>query len=423
MPHRRSISAAPTTHPRIAFFAPLSPMTGGVVDYSEELLPHLGEHFEIDVYTRDGLNPSNPRIASNFQVYGHSEFLGRDKCAPYTEVIYQVGCSADHVPDYDALLRRRGISVLHELNLSGILGAKTLARRRTMAYFYEMYRTESATAFFKVARRFLRNRQFPGYADYDMNRVALRKSRALIVHNGYMQRRLEETLAARRLNTPVHQVPLAVSPPPLSITTAQVPAFKHKLGLAPETFVLGSYGVVHESKRLSVALDAFGRLLHDIPNAVYLLVGPPHSELEVEQVRARGFGDRVRLTGHVEMDDFYRYGLVSDLCLNLRYPTTGGTSSALIRLMSMGKPVIVTNHAQFADLPDEVCWKLSVGPDEVHSLYQLMLRGAQHRTALEQLGDRARSYVEEHHTLAGAGLAYKHVIQAHTKQSRVHRGD
>jgi glycosyltransferase involved in cell wall biosynthesis len=231
-----------------------------------------------------------------------------------------------------------------------------------------------------------------------------------------MRRRLETTLAAWRLTTPVHQVPLAVNPPPRTLPRAQVPWIKRELGIAPDAFVVGSFGVVHESKRLSVALDAFSRLLQDIPNAVYLLVGPPHSELEVEQVRARGLGDRVRLTGHVEMRDFYRYVSASDLCLNLRYPTTGGTSSALIRLMSAGKPVVVTNHAQFAELPDDVCLKLSVGPDEVQSLYQLMLRGARDRTALEQLGDRARRSVEQHHTLAGAALAYKDAILANTTQ-------
>ena len=40
-----------------------------------------------------------------------------------------------------------------------------------------------------------------------------------------------------------------------------------------------------------------------------------------------------------------------DCCLNLRYPGAGETSGIAIRLMGVGKPVIVTDNAENSDFP------------------------------------------------------------------------
>ena len=44
---------------KLAYWSPLSPMGTGVADYSEELLPYLGEGADIHLFL-DGYAPSNP---------------------------------------------------------------------------------------------------------------------------------------------------------------------------------------------------------------------------------------------------------------------------------------------------------------------------------------------------------------------------
>jgi hypothetical protein len=36
--------------PRIAYFSPLGPDPSGISDYSEELLPHLARHWDMDLF-------------------------------------------------------------------------------------------------------------------------------------------------------------------------------------------------------------------------------------------------------------------------------------------------------------------------------------------------------------------------------------
>ena len=44
---------------RIAYISPLNPAPSGISDYSEELLPYLGQHCEITLYADEKLRPTN----------------------------------------------------------------------------------------------------------------------------------------------------------------------------------------------------------------------------------------------------------------------------------------------------------------------------------------------------------------------------
>ncbi len=395
---------------RIAFFAPLSPMRGGVVDFSEELLPHLGEHGHIDVYTRDGLRPTNQALAERFHIRGHGEFLEQDRREPYDQVVYQLGCSSDHVPDYENLLKRPGLCVLHELNLAGIIGAQTFGRRRPQSYVKAVLDNEGPGAALSVMWRFVRARAFPDYLKYDFSRVAVRHSQGLIVHNDFMRRNLAERLDRWRIGRPIYPVRMGVRPAP-AVSAEQARRARIELGFDESTFVLGSFGVVHESKGILTALLAFQRLLERIPNAVYLLVGQLESHALPQTIRDMGLSGRVKTTGYVEMADYYRYAAAIDVGINLRVPQTGGTSAALLRLLSVGRPVIVSKHAQFAEIPDEICLKADVGDQAENSVLAHLLGLRAQPERAQQIGDRARRYISEWHSLEQAARACWEAIQ------------
>ena len=57
-----------------------------------------------------------------------------------------------------------------------------------------------------------------------------------------------------------------------------------------------------------------------------------------------------------------------DVCVNLRHPTMGETSGSVIRSMSLGKPLVVSDVGWFSELPDEFAVKVPVDASEVETL-------------------------------------------------------
>jgi glycosyltransferase involved in cell wall biosynthesis len=74
-----------------------------------------------------------------------------------------------------------------------------------------------------------------------------------------------------------------------------------------------------------------------------------------------------------------------DVCVNLRAPTMGETSGSVIRQLSLGKPVVVSDVGWFAELPDSVA--LKVPPDEhetetLHAALELLARDERARATM-----------------------------------------
>ena len=83
--------------------------------------------------------------------------------------------------------------------------------------------------------------------------------------------------------------------------------------------------------------------------AVWFLWGEQSTPGQVAE--ELGVADRVHITGFLDFDEFAAAIAACDLCLNLRYPTAGETSAALLRTLALGRPTVVSDYAQFAELP------------------------------------------------------------------------
>jgi len=397
---------------RIAFLTPLNPTRSGVSDYSEDLLPELGKLCEIDVFTDDGVEIGNASIARAFRCYGYGDYASAVRERQYDVAALQIACSGHHIPVYEILLRwgrsrDKGpplIVVLHDLNVSGIIGAMTLERGDKIGFFRELLRIEGVSAFIGASMRFLATRRFPEWTTYPMNRLVIQRSDGIIVHNEYMRDAVHRVVRAARSSIPVWKVPMGVPLQPGVVDMDPVAA-KRALGLEGYDLVVSSVGIVDERKRISVALGAFARLLEVVPRAVYLFVGPIAEEYRT-RIEALGLGDAVRVLGRVDTERFYQYIAASDFCVNLRHPAIGETSAALLRLMSMGKPVAITNYAQFKEYPDDCCVKIDLGTGEEDTLLAQMERMAVDPGYRRRIGENAQRYVLEHHTLEQAARGY-----------------
>src|SRR5437763_14831349 len=101
-----------------------------------------------------------------------------------------------------------------------------------------------------------------------------------------------------------------------------------------------------------------------------LVVGEPASNVNFSALLCDG----IIFTGYVDDDEFAAYFAAVDRLVNLRYPSAGETSGTLIRAFEAGKPVAVSDYAQFAELPDDCAVKIAFGDGEVEQLADFFLR-------------------------------------------------
>jgi glycosyltransferase involved in cell wall biosynthesis len=388
---------------RIAYVSPLPPEPSGVADYSAELLPWLAREVAVDAYTSSSAALANVGRWPDIAVRAYEDFPRFRHT--YDATVVHLSCERSAVGPYEVFRRSGGSVVLHDLNLSGLFGALVFDRRPGWQFLFELWKQDSLGAFLIAAYRFLRSRRMPGPHDFWMSRGVIRRSRSIVVHNRWSLERVSQILGRRR--TPVFHVNMGVPVPPLP-TPGDVADARAALGLRADALVLGSFGVVDESKRFSAILRAFRRVAPRLPRAIYLFVGQC-KEAHREQVAGLGLSDRVRLVGRVSLQDFYRYMIATDVAFNLRHPAHGEASAPLLRLMSLAKAVAVSRIAQFDELESGICGKISLEREEDDLVSWMMAMSDDQRRI--GLGQRARAYVEAHHSLESAARAYRNALQ------------
>jgi glycosyltransferase involved in cell wall biosynthesis len=176
---------------------------------------------------------------------------------------------------------------------------------------------------------------------------------------------------------------------------------------------------------LKPALDAFALIAGRDPKALYLFVGEEADQGEIRAHAASlGVQDRVRFLGRQPASAFADLMLVTDIGINLRMPPTNGeTSAALLSLLAVGVPTVVTDVATFSDFPTNVVRKVHWETEGSAGLTKIMLELAADRDARETLGRSALAHVERYHEWPCVAKLYVDAIErvhelTHSKGSR-----
>lgn len=392
---------------RLAYFSPLPPARSGIADYSAELLPELAEHLDVEPFVDDGVRV-DAELARRFTLRPRRSFPELWRTGRFDAVLYHLG---NH-PDYHAGISRLldeapGIVVLHEAMLHHLVRGTTVDRGDAAGYVEEMRYAYGKTGE-AMAQRSLDTGIPLDVWRYPLFERFVDRSLGVIVHNEFTARRV----LASRPGTRIVRVPLHLSlgdlPAPGSFSQATLRA---ELGLPENAFVVASFGFITPAKRLDVGLRAFARLRQIVPDAVYLLVGEVSPHYDFQRVLTPELAPGVKMVGRTELPDFLRHMLAADVAVNLRHPTAGETSAAVIRLLGLGKPVIVTNAGAFAEIPDDCCAKVDLDDTEEELLFTYLLRLVRDEPLRRAMGDNARRHVAAHHTLAGSARAYADFVR------------
>jgi glycosyltransferase involved in cell wall biosynthesis/SAM-dependent methyltransferase len=388
---------------RLAYFTPLPPSKSGIADYNAELLPYLASGAEIAVFVEQMKELRENQGREDFAVFNAIHFEEIDRQTPFDLCIYHQGNNPHHEYVYDRAVATPGLLVLHEHCLHHLIAWKTLGRKDEEAYWNEM--------FFDYGRRGSRVAEMRAggvggeYQQFLMplNRRLVEGSLGIIVHNEYAASQLE----GLQRSTPVEVIPHHLSPKIYELDGMDKNERRRSLGVPEDAWVIASHGFVTQSKRIPTVLAAFKRLLAIMPNAMYLIVGEDHWKWSVAPlIEEMGLGDRVRITGYTTERDFFHYLKAVDVLVNLRFPTAGETSGTLIRALGAGKPVIVSDFGQFGGLPDDVCLKVTPGPNEEKELYARLRALAYRPTLRDGLSRKAMEWVRRECEISRSAARY-----------------
>lgn len=381
---------------RIAYFTPLPPSKSGIADYNAELLPFLARGAEITVFVEQIKEARAHKTSPDFLVAEAIHFDELNTAPPFDICIYHQGNNPYHEYIYERALRTPGLLVLHEHCLHHLIAWKTLGRED-----WDAYRDEMFFAYGRSGAHLAEMRERDIGSEYQqflapLNRRIASHSLGIVVHNEFAASQIEWLDLPGRPRPRIDVMPHHMSPKVYELDRWDALECRKSLGIPESSFVVASLGFVTQSKRTPSLLRAFRKLLNLMPDAFCLIVGEDHWKWSVAPlVEELGLRDRVRITGYTTERDFFRYLKAVDVVVNLRYPTAGETSGTLVRALGAGKPVVVSDHGQFGDLPGDVCLKVQPGPEEENELFSRLRTLAYQPMRRERMSRAAMRWVRE----------------------------
>jgi glycosyltransferase involved in cell wall biosynthesis len=227
-----------------------------------------------------------------------------------------------------------------------------------------------------------------------LNRSIVRFADAFVAHSEYVKRRI---LAERNAPTPVAVVHHGSE---RRWRDEERRATRARLGLAGpwlDAFLVTSFGGVQPHKRVDQALRALARARSERADLRLVLAGSLSGDFDARALaRSLGIEEAVHFTGFVPEELGWEWLHAGDVALNLRGPTSGGTSGGIFQAFSMGRPVIASDAAEQQELPDACVVKVPLGAGEVESLARVLVSLRDDPARRRALEAAVRRFVDEH---------------------------
>ena len=364
----------------VAYYSPLPPERTGIADYSALLLPALRRRIGVVLASR-----------------GRSDATRRADVA-----LYHVGNSPEaHGWIVDALRRRPGAVVLHEFVLHHLIAGITLGRGDGEGYLRAMER-ERGLAGRLLAHGVLEGSVRPPWEErpeeFPLAGEVLERTTGLIVHSRYVERLARDAGYDGRL----WRIPHPAWPAPVIEPEA-----------VPGEPLIGCFGNLNPAKRIPELLEAFARLRESHAGARLLLVGPSAPRFDVvSRIDRLGLPpDAVAWTRYVDERRLWALMAACDVCVSLRTPTMGETSGSVIRALTLGRPLVLSDVGWFSELPDGVALRVPVDEHEIDVLTAALELLAGNDAARAAMSAAARELARREHDVERVAEAYTAALE------------
>jgi glycosyltransferase involved in cell wall biosynthesis len=375
---------------RIAWVSPLPPAMTGIADYSAELVEGLSDQFDIELVVDPAERSVAPALAGSHLVLSADEVPARHQARPYDLFIYHVGNHHHHAYMVRLMHQFAGLVVLHDYYLGGLVWAAMqqggwpvgladdleLEGKARLAADYREERIGVEEILHQVA----------------LNQRILSWAEAVVVHSGWAEQRLQSRFAI-----PVVRLPLVASVPRLLPQAEE----RRRLGLADDAFIVATLGFVERTKCIESLFRAVAALDQPIRDQIRILVvgrAEPEQEKGLRALADRlGIRSAIQFMGRVPLDDFAAYARAADVCVQLRYPSRGEISAALLRALGAGAACVISNHGSMAEIPDGVVLKVRPPEHDVADVTAALTQLYSDPELRPRLGKAAEHYVRNNH--------------------------
>lgn len=393
---------------KIAMFTPLPPILSGISDYSYDIILELSRYTDIDIFIDSGYEV-DCTLPDNVKCYEHTLF---SKYAPnYDEIIYQVGNSLFHVYMWAYIKKYPGVVVLHDGNLHSSVYAAINRQSDYGTYENILIEDYPEKNTVNYINQLLSQQIEPAISSHWVNGFIVNHAKKIIVHNNYLMKKL----LSKRLALDVECIRLYAK--------FRIPddfkADRYERGYTNDDIIVGIFGLVSYPKKVKQCLEAFKIVSEEEPHLRMIIVGSgSDSEQYIREceiyIRENGLQERVRFTGYVDENLMEIYINISDICLNLRYMYKGESSATLAHILAQGKCAVVNNIGDFAELPDDACYKLPYyeepqGEHEINEIAEA-LRDLLNPELRSRIGRNAKLYIKEEREIKKISAQYYECI-------------
>jgi glycosyltransferase involved in cell wall biosynthesis len=397
---------------RVAWVSPLPPAVTGVADYSADVLHALGDRFEVELIVDRDQPSTDANLMGRWPLILADETANRHDARRYDVFVFQVGNGRYHTYMLPLMRRFGGMIVLHDYYLGGLVLPAVRAGIWPASLADEVESDGQTQAGRDLRAYHISEEEALMYAP--LNRRILQSAAVIGVHSEWAFQRVRN-----QVNVPVIRLWQGMAKPQLKERTVE----RVHLGLDQEAFVIVTLGMASSVKRIDSLLRAVACLPEAIrQRALVAVVGPGDTEYlsELRNLATRlGLTGALRITGRVPLEQLSQYARAADVCVQLRYPTRGESSAALLRAMAAGAACVITDHGSIAEAPNDAALRISLGETEVAELALTLQRLYEDAGLRHRVGAAGVRYVEQYHPMESLVEQYANAIESLAAHRRI----
>lgn len=371
---------------KLNWFSPLPPARSAIATYAAAVLPELGRHAEVTVWSE------TPSVSSPAALEQPDVRTYRVQAPPWEEInradvsIYHIGNHAlFHAGIWDLSRRHPGIVVLHDARLQELVAACAGLANDGETYLAIMRRYHGARG--EAAAADVWSGAVPAaelVVPFPLTGPFVDRALGTVVHSANALGLVEAHTSGPILCTVLPYEPTRAS----SAEREWRPPFR-----------LIMFGFLGGDRGLESVLAALGALPER--NAFHLdIYGElPESERWLARVHTAGLAGHVTLHGFVPTATLETALAHAHLALNLRSPSRGEASFSLLHAWDYALPVVVNSIGAFTEIP-ATCVAFAqpdTARDDVTRHLRALLADPD---AYRRMGTAAREHLLRHHSPA-----------------------